>query len=240
MFDVYKAALEKISNDTQNAVTVCSSNSQIVECSDVAIIAVKPNDVDVVLEEIKRAYSQKPILLISICAGVPIKKYVQHLSTASSIRVARVMPNIACLISESATAYCLWKENAQDSQIVDYIFQQVGKIYKVKEELLDAVTGLSGSGPAYVFQFIEGLIDGGVSVGLTRDVASGLALQTVLGSVQYLLKQKLHPSIAKEQITSPGGTTIHGLLTLEKYGIKNALMEAVRAATDRSQQLSKL
>lgn len=236
LYDTYQPSVQQFT--TNKNIEICSNNRQVLEKSDVAIIAVKPNDVKNVLHEIKPIYEKHPILIISICAGVATQSYVESIP---SIRIARVMPNINCLIQESATAFCLHNNcKNEDAQIVKCIFETVGTIYMVKEELLDAVTGLSGSGPAYIFYFIEGLIDAGVTCGLSRDVATGLAIQTMFGSVKLLKTQKNHPSLAKEMVTSPGGTTIHGLLELEKNSVKYAIMNAVRQATERSKQLSKM
>ena len=150
----------------------------------------------------------------------------------------RVMPNTPALVGASATAYALGKSALlTDGELAQKLFSAVGIAFQVKEALLDAVTGLSGSGPAYVYLFIEGLSDGGVAAGLPRDVATRLAAQTVLGAAKMVLETGLHPGALKDMVTSPGGTTIEGLHELEKGRIRGTLISAVRAAADKSRKL---
>ena len=148
------------------------------------------------------------------------------------------MPNTPALVGASASAFALGKSAiAEDAQTAQKLFSSVGVAYQVKESLLDAVTGLSGSGPAYVFLMIEALSDGGVAAGLPRDIATKLAAQTLLGSAKLLLETGQHPGALKDMVTSPGGTTIEGIHELEKGGLRAALMNAVRAAADKSRKL---
>src|SRR5205085_9523883 len=151
--------------------------------------------------------------------------------------VMRVMPNTPALVGASATGFALGKSaTAADADRAKKLFSAVGVAFQVKESLLDAVTGLSGSGPAYVYLFIEALSDGGVAAGLPREVATRLAAQTVLGGAKMVLEAGLHPGALKDMVTSPGGTTIEGIHELERAGVRGALISAVRAATDKSKK----
>jgi pyrroline-5-carboxylate reductase len=150
------------------------------------------------------------------------------------------MPNTPCLISEGASGYCLGPgATPDDAQLVEMLLRAVGQAFEVPERLLDAVTGLSGSGPAFVYVMVEALSDGGVRMGLPRDVATALAAQTVRGAAAMVLSTSLHPGVLKDQVTSPGGTTIAGLQALEEHGVRAGLMAAVQAATLRSAELGK-
>jgi pyrroline-5-carboxylate reductase len=150
----------------------------------------------------------------------------------------RVMPNTPALVGASASAFAAAKSALpQDAELAQKLFNAVGVAFPVKESLLDAVTGLSGSGPAYVYMFIEGLSDGGVAAGLPRDIATKLAAQTALGAAKMVLETGLHPGALKDMVTSPGGTTIEGLHELEKGKIRGTLISAVRAATEKSKKL---
>ena len=175
-------------------------------------------------------------LLISIAAGVTLARMEAALPAGA--RVIRVMPNTPALVGASASAFACGKSaTPEDGQLAQKLFSSVGVALQVKETLLDAVTGLSGSGPAYVFLMIEALSDGGVAAGLPRDIATKLAAQTLLGSAKLLLETGQHPAALKDMVTSPGGTTIEGLHELEKAGVRGALINAVRAATDKSKKL---
>lgn len=215
-----------------------SSNAEVLEFSRVLFLAVKPDQVKDVVGEVRERFSERH-LLVSIAAGVPISKLEDGLKREhQQTRIVRVMPNTPALVGESASAYALGKgAKAEDGELVQRLLSAVGVAFEVKESLLDAVTGLSGSGPAYVFMMIEGLSDGGVAAGLPREVATRLAAQTVLGSAKMLLETGLHPGALKDMVTSPGGTTIEGLHELEKAGLRGALMSAVRAATEKSRKL---
>ncbi len=187
------------------------------------------------LEEIRPALSPGH-LLISIAAGVPIARLESALDAGA--RVIRVMPNTPALVGASATAYALGKSATPgDAALTDKIFSAVGLVFQLKESLLDAVTGLSGSGPAYVYLVIEALSDGGVAAGLPRDVATKLAAQTVFGSAKMVLETGQHPAALKDMVASPGGTTVEGLHELEKGRLRGVLISAVRAATEKSRKL---
>jgi pyrroline-5-carboxylate reductase len=177
-------------------------------------------------------------LIISIAAGVTLTQIGEHL--ASDRRLVRVMPNTPCLVGASASAFAATAATgAEDIALVDRLFNAVGKAFRVPEKLLDAVTGLSGSGPAYVFMIIEALSDGGVKMGLPRDIATTLAAQTVFGAAKLILETGEHPGTLKDMVASPAGTTIAGLHALERRGLRAALMDAVEAATRRSMELGK-
>lgn len=214
---------------------VANSNAEVVASAKIIFLAVKPDQVASVLAEVRNAFS-KDHLLISIAAGVPIAKLEAGLPAGA--RVIRVMPNTPALVGESAAAYALGKSaSAADGELAQKLLASVGVAFAVKESLLDAVTGLSGSGPAYVYQFIEALSDGGVAAGLPRDVATKLAAQTVLGGAKMVLTTGLHPAALKDAVTSPGGTTIEGLHELEKGKLRGTVMSAVRAAAEKSRKL---
>jgi pyrroline-5-carboxylate reductase len=214
---------------------VTKSNAEVVQFANVLVLAVKPGNVNELLQEIRGNFSEKH-LLISIAAGVPIGKLESGLG--NSARVIRVMPNTPALVGSSATAFALGKSaTVEDGNLAEKLFSAVGIAFQLKESLLDAVTGLSGSGPAYVYLMIEALSDGGVATGLPRDVATKLAAQTVLGSAQMVLQTGQHPGVLKDMVTSPGGTTIEGLHELEKGKVRGAFINAVRAATEKSKKL---
>ena len=211
-----------------------TSNPQVVRFARVIVLAVKPDQVSGVLTEVRDHFTSKH-LLISIAAGVPLSKVEAELGGG---RLIRVMPNTPALVGASATAFALGKSALPtDGELAHNLFSAVGVAFQVKEALLDAVTGLSGSGPAYVYLFIEGLSDGGVAAGLPRDVATRLAAQTVLGSAKMVLETGLHPGALKDMVTSPGGTTIEGLHELEKGKLRGTVISAVRAATEKSRKL---
>jgi len=231
--DPIEPARDAFSRDAGTKVT--ASNADVAMFANVLLLAVKPDQVSGVLEEIRGQFTEKH-LLISIAAGVPLAKLEAGLGAKA--RVIRVMPNTPALVGASATAYALGKAALpDDGPLAQKLFSAVGIAFQVKESLLDAVTGLSGSGPAYVYLMIEALSDGGVAAGLPRDIATKLAAQTVLGSAKMVLETGLHPGALKDMVTSPGGTTIEGLHELEKGKVRGSLMNAVRAATEKSKKL---
>ncbi|HKI69167.1 MAG TPA: pyrroline-5-carboxylate reductase, partial [Verrucomicrobiae bacterium] len=214
------------------------ANADVLKSANVIFLAVKPDQVAAVLAELHDNFT-KQHLLISIAAGVPITKLEGGLGAGA--RVIRVMPNTPALVGESASAFALGKSaTAADAKLAQKLLSAVGVAFQVKEPLLDAVTGLSGSGPAYVYQFIEALSDGGVAAGLPRDVATKLAAQTVLGAARMVLETGQHPGALKDMVTSPGGTTIEGLHELEKGKLRGVVMSAVRAATEKSRKLGQV
>ncbi|PYQ30230.1 MAG: pyrroline-5-carboxylate reductase [Acidobacteria bacterium] len=201
----------------------------------IVVLSVKPQILSRVLDEVAKSISAEA-LVISIAAGVPVATIQERL--ARGARVVRAMPNTPALVDAGATAIARG-EHARDSDLDDAkrIFDAVGITVTLEESQLDAVTGLSGSGPAYVFLILEALSDAGVKVGLSRRTAQLLAAQTVLGSAKLLLETNEHPGRLKDMVTSPGGTAITGLHTLEEGGIRTTLMNAVEAATKRSKEL---
>jgi pyrroline-5-carboxylate reductase len=211
-------------------------NPEVAKFANVLVVAVKPGQVVELLREIAPAITSNH-LVISIAAGIPISAFEANLPAGT--RVVRVMPNTPALVGASASGYALGKSaTAEDGRLVNELLSSVGVAYQVKESLLDAVTGLSGSGPAYVYMIIEALSDGGVAVGLPREAALKLAAQTVLGSAKMVLETGLHPGELKDMVTSPGGTTIEGVHELERGGVRAALINAVRAASDKARKLA--
>ncbi len=211
------------------------SNAEVLRSAKIIFLAVKPDQTAAVLAEVREHFTPAH-LLISIAAGVPLARLEGALPAKA--RVIRVMPNTPALVGESATAFALGKSaRPADGALAQKLFASVGTALQVKESLLDAVTGLSGSGPAYVYLFIEALSDGGVAAGLPRDVATRLAAQTVLGGAKMVLETGQHPGALKDMVTSPGGTTIEGLHELEKGKFRGTLMSAVRAAAEKARKL---
>ena len=199
------------------------------------LLAVKPQDVKNVLSRIRGVVSPKEHLLISIAAGIPLHFLESCLKP--ECRVIRVMPNAACMVAEAASCYCLGKSaTKEDALQVEKVLSAVGKAFQVEEKYLDAVTGLSGSGPAYAALIIDGLSDGGVKMGLPRDTATQLAAQTLLGAAKMILSG-YQPGQVRDIVTSPGGTTIEGLQVLEKGAVRASLISAVEAATLKSKAL---
>jgi pyrroline-5-carboxylate reductase len=216
-------------------VTPVGSNPRLPPRASTLILAVKPQSVPEVLPEI--APLLKPHhLLISICAGVPLS-YIQSFFPRP-VRMVRAMPNTPALIQKGATALAPSPEaRPEDISTAEGIFQAVGITVLVKESQMDAVTGLSGSGPAWVFAVIEALAAGGVKEGLSQDVALNLTTQTVLGAAHLIQATGKHPATLRDQVCTPGGTTMAGLYAMEEGGLRLALMNAVIAATKRSKEL---
>ena len=212
-----------------------AGNQEAVAFASVVILAVKPGQVKEVLSEIADQLSDRQ-LIISIAAGVTLAQLAGELEP--SARVIRVMPNTPALVGAGATAFSLGESaTPEDAQVAERLFGAVGLAFQVQESLLDAVTGLSGSGPAFACLTIEALSDGGVAAGLPREIATQLAAQTLLGTGKMVLETGLHPGSLKDMVTSPGGTTIEGVHELEKGGLRAALMSAVRAAAEKSRKL---
>ncbi len=212
-------------------------NKKVTSGSDIIILAIKPNVMGDILEELKNDITPKH-LVVSIAAGIPLNFIESVLN--EGCRIVRVMPNTPCLVGETAAGYALGKNATRgDGKLVGEILNAVGKSYLLEEKHLDAVTGLSGSGPAFVYTVIEALSDGGVKMGLPRDISTKLAAQTVLGAAKMVLETGMHIGVLRDFVTSPGGTTIAGLHALEKGGIRNALINAVEAATKKSKRLGK-
>lgn len=214
-------------------ITDCTAT--FVTC-DKILLAVKPQVMSAVLESCKHTITENH-LIITIAAGLPISYYVNELGLPK-LKVIRVMPNTPALVGESASALSLSEfVSPKELEETQSMFDKIGSTVVLEEYHLDAVTGLSGSGPAYVFSFIEALIDAGVAEGLNRNVSTHLALQTVAGSVELLRKNGEHPAVERARVSSPGGTTIAASRILEREGFQAIIMDAVAAATARSKEL---
>lgn len=221
--------------EATHGITVGFDNLAAAQAADVVVLCVKPQALDKLLTSIAPAIDRGK-LVISVAAGVPIAAIERRLGAGA--RIVRAMPNTPSLVGAGATAVAAGEHATQeDLQLASAMFDSVGFTTTVDEYLLDAVTGLSGSGPAYIFLVIEALSDAGVKVGLSRHQALKLAAQTVLGSARLLLETNAHPGTLKDQVTSPGGTAIAGLHTLEAGGLRTTLIDAVEAATNRARAL---
>ena len=211
------------------------SNAEVARASDVLVLATKPQILDQVLRQLSGDV-RKEQLIISVAAGVPIAAIERRLHPP--MRIIRAMPNTPATVGAGATGMAMGEHTTEaDLATARTIFDSVGITVVLEESQLDAVTGLSGSGPAYLFLIIEALADAGVKVGLARRASLQLAAQTVLGSAKLLIESGQHPGMLKDGVTSPGGTAIAGLHTLEAGGLRNVLMNAVEAATRRSREL---
>jgi pyrroline-5-carboxylate reductase len=235
--DVREERLEELRG--RYGVRAMSSNVEAVAASEVVIYAVKPQLMAEVLKETADQLDMSKVV-ISIAAGVPLRAIESLLH--KELRLIRVMPNIAASVKESATALSAGKHaKKEDVELAMAIFNSVGKAVFLRENyLMDAITGLSGSGPAYIFIIVDALADAGVKMGLSRKDAQFLAAQTVLGAAKMLMETREHPGQLKDRVTSPGGTAIAGIHTLEKGGLRTTLINAVEAATLRSKELGEM
>lgn len=218
----------------EHGITTAVDNRDLVSWANVLVLAVKPQVIDRVLDQLSEIEPGK--VVVSIAAGVPIRAIEARLP--KGVAVVRAMPNTAAIALAGATGIAPGSHASEaDVATARALFDAVGRTVVLEESLIDAVTGLSGSGPAYVMLMIEALADGGVKVGLHRDTALLLAAQTVYGSAKLLLDTGEHPGRLKDMVTSPGGTAIAGLHTLETGGLRRTLMDAVEAATRRAVEL---
>ncbi len=234
--DPQAATREAFEREVPGAKVVAANGAEF-EASDVVILAVKPQMMSQALAEV-HSHVRGDALVISIAAGVPIERLAKGL--AAGQRIVRVMPNTPCLIGKGASAYSLGPTaTADDGQLVAKLLAAVGIAFAVPEEQLDAVTGLSGSGPAYVYTLIEQLTAGGQKVGLSPELSASLAAQTVVGAAEMVLSTGETPAVLRDRVTSPGGTTLAGLKALEENGFGPAIVAAVEAATRRSIELGK-
>ncbi|MFO7765443.1 MAG: pyrroline-5-carboxylate reductase [Pelovirga sp.] len=216
-------------------VALTENNPELVAMCEIVVLAIKPQIVDEVLREIVPTWNDNK-LMVSILAGVTCASIERKF--AGSPRVVRVMPNTPALVGEAASTICRGTHaGKEDVQIVRELLESVGIVQLIDERQMDAATGLSGSGPAYIYTVIEALADGGVREGLRRDVAHALAVQTVVGAALMVRETKEHPAILRDRVCSPGGTAITGVSTLEKKGLRTTLMEAVSASAARSREL---
>jgi pyrroline-5-carboxylate reductase len=234
----YDTRLERLRElDRQYGIQVAHDNESLVRQADIVILAVKPQIMEAVLEEIAHAVTRRK-LLISIAAGVSTARI--RAALGKDARLIRVMPNTPALVLDGVTAVAKGEGlEPGDLDLAGEIFSAVGRVVTLDEELMDAVTGLSGSGPAYVAVFIEALADGGVKMGLDRLTAMTLATQTVLGAARLLQQTGMHPGALKDMVSSPGGTSIAGIAALEEGGIRTTIIQAVERATLRSRELGK-
>jgi pyrroline-5-carboxylate reductase len=214
-----------------------ADNALVVAQSDVIILAVKPQQMAQVAAGLRGKLSADR-LIVSIAAGIRLGSLAEWLGPG--LRMVRVMPNTPCLVGQGASAYSLGEQaTAEDGALVGRLLRALGSAWQVDEKLLDAVTGLAGSGPAFVYVMIEALSDAGVRMGLPRSIATEMAAKTVRGAADMVLSTGEHPAVLKDRVASPGGTTIAGLQALESAGLRAALMAAVEAATWRSVELGK-
>lgn len=218
-------------------INVANSNKDLVKLTDIVVLSVKPQVISSVIDEIKDTLTND-VLLISIAAGISLKFLENKFS--KKIPIVRVMPNTPCLIGEGISGISYNKNcKLAHKRIAEKFFSSVGKIAVVEEKHLNAITAISGSGPAYVFLMIEALSDAGVRIGLTRDLSQTLSVQTTLGAAKLALSTGKHPAELKDMVSSPGGTTIAALHTLEKEGFRASLINAVYSAYQRAKELSK-
>lgn len=209
-------------------------NREAAEAAGVVILAVKPSTVPAVVEEIRDVLREDQILL-SLAASLPIG-VVERLA-GKRLAVCRAMPNIPVVVEEGATAVaCNQAAKPEDRAVVEGIFRAVGVVCFVEEEAMDAVTALSGSGPAYIYMVIEALIAGGLKMGLSREIATKLAEQTVLGAAKLVRETGLHPAVLRDQVITPGGVTISAIHELERHGLRAMLISAVETATGSARQ----
>lgn len=233
--DVLAASREAFARDT--GTTVLARNADVLAQANIIFLAVKPDQVSELLTGLTKEIDPQKHLFVSIAAGVTLAKL--EAAAPPGTRFVRVMPNTPALVGASASAYAVGTHaTPADAEITQRLLGAVGLALEVKEKLIDAVTGVSGSGPAYAFLMIEALADGGVAAGLPRDIAQKLAAQTLLGAAKMVLETGLHPGVLKDAVCSPGGTTIEAIHELEKGGVRAALITAVRAATDKAKKLA--
>lgn len=233
--DPYQGARDHFARATGAAVS--SEISALADCG-VMLLCTKPLDIGTALRAVSQASEGKPLLVVSIAAGTTLATLES--TAAENVRIIRAMPNTPALVGKGAAGFCLGTlATKDDAETARLLLGAVGLAVELPERLMDAVTGLSGSGPAYIYLIIEALADGGVYAGLPRADAVRLAAQTVLGAAAMVLETGEHPAILKDMVTSPGGTTIAGLAELERCGVRSALIDAVGAATRRAIELGK-
>ncbi|MGO8671750.1 MAG: pyrroline-5-carboxylate reductase [Capsulimonadaceae bacterium] len=236
LYDLHLLKARQLADELGAGTRVAADPAEAVAGADLVLLAVKPLVMPDVLESIAPHLSPSQIV-VSIAAGIRTSRMESILG--ADIPVIRAMPNTPCLVGAGATAVCRGTHATHNHlQIAQALFAAVGESIEVEERLMDAVTGLSGSGPAYVFMVIESMADGGVMAGLPRDTARMLAAQTVFGAAKMVLSSEEHPAQLRDNVTTPGGTTIAALAVLERAGLRTALMDAIDAATKRSRELS--
>jgi len=234
--DIRKEKLKSV-RDAYGVVTT-TNNIDVVKASEIVIYAIKPQNMASILNETASHLDMSKVI-ISIAAGVPLAAIESCLN--KDLRLIRVMPNIAASVKEGAAAIAAGKHTSkEDLKLAKAIFDSVGKSIIIEEELMDAITGLSGNGPAYIFLVVDALADAGVKMGLSREDALLLSAQTVLGAAKLLLETNEHPGKLKDKVTSPGGTAIAALHTIEEGGLRTTLINAVEVGTKRSKELGEM
>ena len=236
LFDTHAARAQTLAEELGSGAFAAPAPAEAIEGADLILLAVKPPIIPGLLGTISAKLTSDQ-LVISIAAGVRLSRMEALLS--DDVPIIRTMPNTPCLVGAGATALCRGTHATERHLLLARnLFAAVGESVEVEERLMDAVTGLSGSGPAYVYLMIEALADGGVKAGLTRETARLLAAQTVRGAAEMVLLSDDHPAQLKDNVTTPGGTTIAALAVLERAGFRIALMDAIGAAAERSKELS--
>jgi len=237
-FSIIATARRKdtLKNLSSLGVTTSLDNNYAIKNSDIIIISVKPYHVERVFSEVKKEYWKNKVI-ISIVAGISTS--IIRTFTGNP-EVYRAMPNINVLVKKSSTAIAYNGSSGENKEVVEKIFSLMGKVYWVREELLDAWTGLIGSGPAYLAEIIDGMILGALSIGLPRDIAFQAILDVMEGTADLLRNRRIHPAQMRDEVTTPGGTTIRGLAVLESNGVKAALIKAVEEATERSMEVNNI
>jgi len=231
--DVNENRLEYIKKETKIKIT--KNNKDVIKNSDVVFLAVKPQNIEEVLDEIKNIVKKQ--LIVSIVAGINLN-YLE--SKLKGKKIIRVIPNTPCLVGEMAAGFSLGKNvKDEDVKIVAEILNSAGKALILKEEMLDGVTALSGSGPAFIAYLLDALIEGAIKQGLSKETARELAFQTALGTGKLLKEYGLTPKELINIVSSPGGTTVAGMEILKKSDVKDVLIKTIEAATKRSKELGK-
>jgi pyrroline-5-carboxylate reductase len=234
-FEIKPARVQMVT--AQYGIKAAKNAEDLARRSDYIVIAVKPQDAKAAIAAAAPAVTDAKII-ISIMAGITTSNIISMLEKPA--KVVRVMPNIAVAVGEGALGIAAnYLLSTDELAAVQALLEPLGTVVQVNEEQMDALTALSGSGPAFFLAFLEGMIDGGVKMGLPRDKATELAVQTVKGTVTLLRKEKMHPAVMREMVTSPGGTTIAGLAVLEEKGFKGSVIRALEAAQARSKELSR-
>jgi pyrroline-5-carboxylate reductase len=229
-----RRSIERVKDLEQLGVELTTDNKRVAGASDAVFLAVKPNKVSPVLKEVSDMLDGK--LLISVAAAIPTSRLG---SIAPKARIIRAMPNVGLIVKAGFTAYCRGPNVADsDIKVVQGLLGELGAYVEVDEDLMDAVTALSGSGPAYVALLIEAMAYAGLKVGLPRDLAYRSSAYTVYGTAKLMLETGLHPSTIKEMVLTPGGTTIEGIFYLEEGGVRTAVMKAVEAATKKAREIA--
>lgn len=235
-FDKDTQKIAKIAEETN--VNICSRIEDVILNSKYILICVKPNVVENVLFDIKDIIDEEKVI-ISIAVAIPISKYTSILG--NNAKIVRTMPNTPALVGQGATLACTTDNiNEEDKNNVALIFKSVGILEFIEEKYMNEVTALTGSSPAYVFMFIEAMADAAVLSGLPRDLSYKLAAQAVMGSAKLVIETGLHPAILKDQVCSPGGTTIEAVASLEKNGFRNAVIEAMNECTKKARAINEM